>query len=249
MDQTAFHEVTRTSEYAVLQDESQLGLVVHELFTPGPGVYSPYIPVNIPAVKWAQFFNRVDLPLHTVVRCTDVGATGSYWRWTGTAWVPDRFFMLALAQGSMATPLNQLQTLAVGFNTFGGPITPPAGFWATGRRLRLSGNVLRPSSTSITTATRLRVGGVDVVSAAWNAGAVAQHFEIDLWVSAANQVTVSVTVIYVVAAPPESLVETASDYTVANLNSGASVIELGIYDSTAESGNYKLLDFPIEVVA
>ena len=246
--------ILRTPYGLIRPDKSGMGLLVFEQNSPGEGREDDRLPLNRIIVDYTLLNARDDFPYGTVALCPDLGQFGSTWRYPGALpWIPDQDFWLALLQGAVAAPVNVITgvSFVTGFNGFGPALVPPFPFLApVGRRLHLTGDILAPGTATNAAHTQLKIGGVTVLDAQWTNATVAQHFEIDVWVSAANQVTTSATIVYVVASPPESIVETAADFAIPNLATAAQGIQIGIYDpSTTPSGLYKVTNFGIRCTA
>lgn len=233
----------------LLEDRRGIGLLYQRLRVTGTGTDSSLVPIRtaIPARALEEFSAWTDLPPRTAIPAT----LGGTWVWNGTSWKPENSFWLYLGQGAVASPLAAVGPggWVSGFNAFAPALTLPAAFWAPGRRLRMTGDIISPSASS-NSHTYLQIGGVTVIDAQWQGTTVAQHFEIDLWVSGATQITTSAIIVYDVASPPESIVETSADYTVAGLNTTPTGIQLGINDArVTPSGTFKLTHFTIQVTA
>lgn len=169
MDFTGFRPIGRTAAYVILMDEGDVGLVYHQLFT--PGTPTPYVQASIPHLDWMRFYWRTDWPKDTLVFCTDVGVKGSWWRFDGTYWVVDQEFLLGSSQGAINGQALKFSNTLTGFKAFGSFMTPRFFFASPGRRFRMQGRVLRSTGTTNAPVTALTMDSVSLLTFPWDIGA------------------------------------------------------------------------------
>lgn len=246
-DTRGYTLLAETPTHNVWGDRAGWGLLWHELTPPGPGITNEMVQQGRGAAPYAMIITRTDLPVGTVVFAPDLGVSGSYWRFNGTAWLPDRPFMLVLAQGSIATPFATQTNPAIGFNGYGSGITPPLGFWTLGRRLSCRGDLVRGAGTSATATTSVTLGGVVIASLPWGSTTREQRPDISVRITSATQATTSGIV-----APGGTITGSTpatADYAISGMDTVAKTLSIGISESASTTGNYGLIDFAVEVLA